>query len=299
MHTFEWRYIRDEENSFGDDCAWIDYIYFPPLKTATVDAGADANVCEGSDYNLFASANNFCYLEWTSSGTGIFNDNSILDAVYTPGAEDYQEGSVILTITIHIPDDELSDEMELVFDLLPEIPSTPIGPEYVDIYYTSSTEYSSEGSEYSDYYQWELFPDYAGNIDGENTSCVINWNNSFLGEANIKVKGFNECGEGTFSEELVIMVDNTVGFGDPSEDLRTTIVPNPNKGVFKLQIENCSGIIDIQIMDVLGNVIYKNNNELVENEFVKNINISTHPEGLYFINIKGENINLVRKIIIR
>jgi len=31
FHTFEWSYAKDASNSAGSDCAWIDYIIFPPM----------------------------------------------------------------------------------------------------------------------------------------------------------------------------------------------------------------------------------------------------------------------------
>ena len=40
QHTFKWEYDKNSSNSVGYDCAWIDYIVFPPLaiaQTNTVD----------------------------------------------------------------------------------------------------------------------------------------------------------------------------------------------------------------------------------------------------------------------
>ncbi len=34
-HTFKWSYEKDEMESAGDDCVWIDYITFPGIKDAT------------------------------------------------------------------------------------------------------------------------------------------------------------------------------------------------------------------------------------------------------------------------
>jgi hypothetical protein len=32
VHTFKWSYEKDYSNSVGNDCAWIDYILFPPIQ---------------------------------------------------------------------------------------------------------------------------------------------------------------------------------------------------------------------------------------------------------------------------
>ncbi len=67
---------------------------------ATVNAGVDATICEGSDYTLStAIATDATSLLWTSSGTGTFDDATILAATYTPSPADITAGSVTLTLT--------------------------------------------------------------------------------------------------------------------------------------------------------------------------------------------------------
>ncbi|MCK5337327.1 MAG: hypothetical protein KAJ50_00900, partial [Bacteroidales bacterium] len=66
---------------------------------ATADAGADADVCEGSSYQLSGAATNHSAVLWSTAGTGTFDDASLLDATYTPSAADITAGSVVLTLT--------------------------------------------------------------------------------------------------------------------------------------------------------------------------------------------------------
>ncbi len=67
---------------------------------ATVNAGVDATICEGSTYTLStAVATDATSLLWTSSGTGTFDDATILAATYTPSPADITAGSVTLTLT--------------------------------------------------------------------------------------------------------------------------------------------------------------------------------------------------------
>jgi hypothetical protein len=65
----------------------------------TADAGADGDVCEGNTYTLSGSATNQASVLWTTSGTGTFDDASLLAATYTPSAGDISAGSVVLTLT--------------------------------------------------------------------------------------------------------------------------------------------------------------------------------------------------------
>lgn len=65
-----------------------------------VDAGSDGITCGGSNYNLSeATASLFSTLEWTTSGTGTFSNQGILNPVYTPSPSDIATGSVVLTLT--------------------------------------------------------------------------------------------------------------------------------------------------------------------------------------------------------
>jgi gliding motility-associated-like protein len=67
---------------------------------ATAYAGNDTAICEGDTFQLTeATASNYTSLAWTTSGTGTFNDTTILNPVYTPSTEDIIGGSVTLTLT--------------------------------------------------------------------------------------------------------------------------------------------------------------------------------------------------------
>ncbi|MBK7175139.1 MAG: hypothetical protein IPH84_18400 [Bacteroidales bacterium] len=68
---------------------------------ATVNAGADATICESAgNYTLAGAAvANATSLLWTTSGTGTFNNATTLNPVYTPSADDIAAGTVTLTIT--------------------------------------------------------------------------------------------------------------------------------------------------------------------------------------------------------
>ena len=51
----------------------------------TADAGSDAIVCEGDNYSLTgASATNYISIAWTTSGTGIFSNSSLVTPTYFP-----------------------------------------------------------------------------------------------------------------------------------------------------------------------------------------------------------------------
>jgi gliding motility-associated-like protein len=66
---------------------------------ATVNAGNDLVTCGQSPVALSGSfATDYQSLLWTTAGSGIFNDPTLLHPTYTPGASDINAGRVYLTL---------------------------------------------------------------------------------------------------------------------------------------------------------------------------------------------------------
>ena len=66
---------------------------------ATVNAGNDLITCGQTPVVLSgSSASDYQSLLWTTSGSGVFNDPTILHPTYTPGVSDFNAGSVFLTL---------------------------------------------------------------------------------------------------------------------------------------------------------------------------------------------------------
>lgn len=63
-----------------------------------VHAGPDAIIAEGQTFTPESSAQNYDFVEWTTSGTGTFNDINIVAPVYTPSIQDIAAGNVTLSI---------------------------------------------------------------------------------------------------------------------------------------------------------------------------------------------------------
>jgi len=84
---------------------------------ATCNAGADGVICAGSTYVLSGSrGGSATSSRWTSSGTGTFNNDSLLAATYTPSAADLTAGSVRLKLTTSGPCSAAKDSMVLTIN---------------------------------------------------------------------------------------------------------------------------------------------------------------------------------------
>ncbi len=81
----------------------------------------------------------------------------------------------------------------------PAIPAKPIGDTLVCFNATSSEYYTNSASAV-----WDLTPSLAGTMNFYDSTCNIIWNETFSGDAMLKVKSFNTCGESEFSDILTI-----------------------------------------------------------------------------------------------
>ena len=110
-------------------------------KNPTVFAGTDAVINQGEDY-LFADAmaSDYSDVFWTHTGSGVFSNPSIINPIYTPNQEDYNNGSVTFSLnatSITPCSNTVVDEMTLSFTPTTTVYAgedlTVCGNEYVQI----------------------------------------------------------------------------------------------------------------------------------------------------------------------
>ena len=98
-HTFTWAYEKNASGSNGDDHAWIDEILFPVRHIDfACNAGADQDICQ-VPAQLDAVVFGYASLLWTTDGDGSFNQDDILNPIYTPGEQDLVNKVVTLSLT--------------------------------------------------------------------------------------------------------------------------------------------------------------------------------------------------------
>ena len=101
------------------DCLTVTVIPGP-----TVDAGDDATVCENQGYELLGTSENNCGIQWSTAGDGTFDNPVALNAYYTPGTQDIENGLALLTLSADACapcTSVVSDNITLSFVLLPTV----------------------------------------------------------------------------------------------------------------------------------------------------------------------------------
>lgn len=81
-------------------CSDFDEMILTITEGVAVIAGEDGITCDGALYQITgASAISYSSLSWTTSGTGTFNDPTIINPIYTPSPADIASGIVQLSLT--------------------------------------------------------------------------------------------------------------------------------------------------------------------------------------------------------
>ena len=250
-------------------------------------AGDDTITCGNVSFTCSGTASSFISIAWITQGDGDFDDNTILDATYTPGVQDVLNGYVTLSLTAYAiaPCDEpFSDTMLLsffpvtvvTFDSLPEFCLTD--PPYL------FTEGNPPGGTYSG----------DGVVDGYFYPALAG---TGLHTITYTFTDDNAC---TYSESRTALVDPCTGWQEQKEDLSVIILPNPNNGSFILLIKaGASGPCQITIHVLPGMTIYRETFELKNGENRIPLSLGSKFSGLYLMIIETNKTAILKKIIIQ
>jgi hypothetical protein len=194
----------------------------------------------------------------------------------------------------------VSEVLQVDVMALPLQASTPQGPETVNTDEHPASTYTTTGSENADNYEWQVTPQEAYSEmlpDGLNVS--ITWSSDYTGVVELKVKGINACGEGSYSDALSVMLENSFGIAEDMEAFELGIYPNPNEGAFTLELSNSRvDQVNILIMNATGNLVYEQYDVRIQADYSVSIDISNESEGLYMMLIESDLGLYTRKVII-
>ena len=176
----------------------------------TVFAGADATICESDNFYQISDASitppDFISLEWTTSGTGFFNDPNSLNAIYNPSPLDVSSGFVVLTLDVNAAAACSITTDSLILEFIEEVSGTGIISGLNTVCLNTANTYTVTGLNDVDSYTWSINPPAnAQIISGDGTDSVV-VESSLLGFYDLTVIPSNICGPGdpvTFNIEVI------------------------------------------------------------------------------------------------
>jgi hypothetical protein len=141
-------------------------------------------------------------------------------------------------------------------------------------------------------YSWTL-PTGATGTSTTNTISLTYSNNSVSG--NLKVKGHNDCGDGTESS-LAITVCSNVGIEDDALTNKVEIYPNPTLNIFYVTINKpFNNDFKVEVSNSFGQGMQTLYKKKGENKF--SVDLTNYPTGLYFVRFSDKAIHFYCKII--
>ena len=107
------------------------------------------------------------------------------------------------------------------------------------------------------------------------------------------------CDEDNFSAFVSANFRTTGGIGiDDVTTASCSIYPNPASGSTTISVAGVNGLVKIAVVDMNGRTVASETLEC-NSDCVKTMDVDKLAQGAYFVRITGQEINMVRKLIIR
>jgi hypothetical protein len=275
---------------------------FGPLLPPVVFAGNDTVVCETSGFLTRGVANHHTGVLWTSSGTGNFIPNPPiqLSSIYLRSNQDILNGGFTLSLTAfgYEPGSEASDD---VYVAIKQIAEAFAGNDTVICYY-HVLDVDAKANYYSALV-WTTDGD--GTFDDPAILDATYTPGPFdIANGSVKLTltafSIDPCEEDK-SDKMNVTIDACTGIETMvDKQLELNLVPNPAAGVFSVIVPGNNGqLFDIQIYDSFGDTIFTQRNIVKNGDLLKKINLSYHPDGIYFVRIQTGAKVQIGKIIMQ
>jgi len=96
-----------------------------------------------------------------------------------------------------------------------------------------------------------------------------------------------------------IIMNVTLGVKNVTPDCNIRISPNPNNGSFLLKGYVNANDVKMDIVNELGQVIYSQNINVVNNVLVSDVKLDNASSGVYFVRLQAEGISKIARLIIQ
>jgi subtilisin family serine protease len=182
---------------------------------------------------------------------------------------------------------------------IPEKPEMPSGSGDVDYAYTTASVYTIEEVENATAYMWGIQPANAGSLTASGTEATVSWADNFQGEVDIFVLAQNDCGDSDVSDIKKVTLINTIGIASKDGRISLNLYPNPSTGLFTMKVGSPYAIeIDLNIVNLLGQVVYTQNNISVKGQLSFSIDPGNLDVGIYMVSIISPHGIANKKLII-
>jgi len=258
--------------------------------------GAPLELCEGGNVQFTdLSTGNIASWSWVFEGGDPATSNDQNPEVYYENAGTWD---VDLIVSDGVEDDNILKQDYIKIQYEVEIPAIPDGPEFVITSETPYTYYETYSAN-ADSYIFEISPDDIAVITmGDTiTERKVYWDQNYVGEAFLKAKSINICGESDFSEALVITINSTQSILENGQGQLFSVFPNPVKEKVFIEFHQ-TGEFNLALFDNLGNEIFKDSEIAIPESKTIPLDVSNIPRGIYYLSINGDENSSIKKLIL-
>lgn len=102
------------------------------------------------------------------------------------------------------------------------------------------------------------------------------------------------------TDTINIQFDDCTGISETDSQWSVQVFPNPGSGLFTIDLfARSTEKVNLSIFNALGKEVFTSSEIAVNRNTTLNVNLENQPEGIYFLNLKGNRINIIKKIVIR
>ncbi len=261
------------------------------------EAGEDVFICEGDVAQLDGYAENYTSVLWETFGDGTFNDPTLTDAIYYPGADDIQSGGVKLEFTVYSATcDPVSDETNL--SITPQA-YTDAGD---DAHICDNETFQTSGYvENTQTFIWTTNGD--GTFDDPTSLEAIytpGAEDIYNGIVTLSLTGFsNEPCENTYTDDMVLTIQTCTGIQlNTDQNVTFRIMPNPAYDYVKFTVDNLNGDeAEIILMNMTGEIVQTGKFEIRNGSIAGRLVLVGLNQGVYFVRIVSDNYEKAERLI--
>jgi hypothetical protein len=147
------------------------------------------------------------------------------------------------------------------------------------------------------FYSWAV-PRGTSIISGSTSNSIIISVSPGAESGQLSVEGENDCGSGPGSVKY-ITVKVCTGIFEIQEEAKISVYPNPAGEELNIAISEGEESMDIRIIDIRGQSIFREALNNIGNGFRQKINVSTFSRGVFFLELSGNKTFIIRKIILQ
>ncbi len=146
-------------------------------------------------------------------------------------------------------------------------------------------------------YTWSV-PTGTSITSGTGTHTVIITISPAAVSGPITVQGNNTCGSGTAGVKNII-VKTCAGISENRTETGISVYPNPAGGELNIAITNGEKQMNLQIVDVRGQIVYRASLENIPLEFTYKVDVSAISRGVYFVELVNSKRFVIKKVILQ